>query len=366
MKRNTSLFLCLLCLISFANGSMAENQVHLTPVKIDAGNADRVHLRAEPSTDSASRGLYFTGTEAVSNGNPTGEWTHVVIGSQDGYIMTKYLRWGSDIGYVQSEQLMGVIHTNSWVNIRSAPDKQAEQVGTLRNGETVTILGETDTHWYYVVTTDYIGYVMTDYIEMGGTTGTPSNPSTSMPGNSYTPNVLDLFKPVMSNTAAFFSVSDNRSMYLGELSFNVQDTVLTFTQFTLIDIDSDGEKEVVLKLTVGGNEYGHEIFDCRNGQVYGYTLSNRALQDVRIDGSFSYSSGVADSGIGFMAFSNNGYTVRPIAYSESTGSGSINYYSHGMATTEAVFLQLLADQQSKRAASWQDYTETNVSNIFGR
>lgn len=63
MKRNASLFLCLLCLISFANGSMAENQVHLTPVKIDAGNSDRVHLRAEPSTDSASRGLYFTGTE---------------------------------------------------------------------------------------------------------------------------------------------------------------------------------------------------------------------------------------------------------------------------------------------------------------
>lgn len=54
---------------------------------------------------------------------------------------------------------MGAARTDRWVNIRSAPEKKTEQVGTLRNGDSGTIWGETNTHWYHVVTADAIGYV---------------------------------------------------------------------------------------------------------------------------------------------------------------------------------------------------------------
>ena len=90
LKRCINLCLCLaLCLW----GAVAAAAGYGTAV-IDAGNSTKVHLRAEATTKSDSLGLYFTGTPVECKTDPEKTWVKVGLGTQEGYMMSRYLRWG--------------------------------------------------------------------------------------------------------------------------------------------------------------------------------------------------------------------------------------------------------------------------------
>ena len=165
MKHMILLTLCLLCMCMPAAGSMAEPAQNL-PATIDGGDADRVHLRAKPSIQSESLGLYYTGTALSCESDPTQEWTKVVIGAQEGYVKSEYLRWGDDSKNVQSQQPQGTIKANGWVNMRSAPSKEAQIKTKLYEGDAVSILDETDSLWYLIATPQAIGYVWSNHIQL--------------------------------------------------------------------------------------------------------------------------------------------------------------------------------------------------------
>lgn len=63
--------------------------------------ADRLHLRAKPDKNSASLGKYLNGTP-VHVVDMNGTWCKVRVGSQVGYMMTKYLAFGSAAAHVKS------------------------------------------------------------------------------------------------------------------------------------------------------------------------------------------------------------------------------------------------------------------------
>lgn len=190
MKRILSFLFGFLCMLMAFSCGMAQPTQGIDAT-IDGGNADRVHLRAGPSTQSASLGLYFTGTTLLCESDPSREWTKVVIGSQSGYMKSAYLRWGDDRKSVRPEQPLGIVQTKSWVNVRSGPSMEDRIDGKLRNGDVVTLLGETATHWYYAVCDRYVGYIKADYVRLsqnnatiGG--GTTAQPVPSQPASQLT------------------------------------------------------------------------------------------------------------------------------------------------------------------------------------
>ena len=163
MKRMMLLILCLFCLCIPTSRIMAETAQHI-PAIIDGGNADRVHLRAKPIIQSESLGLYFSGTEVSCESDPEQEWTKVIIGSQEGYIKSEYLRWGDDRRNVQSRQPRGIVKASDWVNMRSAPTNEAQSKMKIYEGDTVSVLGETSEHWSYVKLDNNYGYIMSKFL----------------------------------------------------------------------------------------------------------------------------------------------------------------------------------------------------------
>ncbi len=126
--------------------------------------SDRVHLRARASANSASLGLYFTGTEVTLRSEVRNGWVPVTIGAVDGYVDARYLVFNGTVAGRQPT--MTVRNPNSsWVNLRAAPSTSAKSLGTLYNGNQVTVLGETSTHWYYVSTASGRGYVVGDFLK---------------------------------------------------------------------------------------------------------------------------------------------------------------------------------------------------------
>src|SRR5690349_10127954 len=66
--------------------------------------------------------------------------------------------------------------TNDGVNLRNGPSTTTDILTVLPKGTQVEILG-TDGDFYWVKTTDRVGYVATQYVDVPG--GVPTTPTTS-------------------------------------------------------------------------------------------------------------------------------------------------------------------------------------------
>lgn len=140
--------LCLLCPFATADTGVRY---------VDGGNADRVHLRQAPSRDEKSLGLYYSGTGVIVY-DEAGDWSHVLIGEKDGWMMTEYLT----SGYVA--QLGPWRMADTAADLHIAP--QADSLAALQipGGHAVHLLGETADGWSYVEFEGVKGYVRSEYL----------------------------------------------------------------------------------------------------------------------------------------------------------------------------------------------------------
>lgn len=122
-------------------------------------------------------------------------------------------------------------------------------------------------------------------------------------------SALEVYVPVLSGEHFFVDFdSDNQEKtiegYFGELLGAVEEhPEMTFT-FTLIDLDSDDDKEFVLYTVLGGGRY--LILSESAGTVYGFSYSVREFQNLQKDGKFMGSSGAGDAYYYTLEISENG------------------------------------------------------------
>ena len=111
------------------------------------------------------------------------------------------------------------------------------------------------------------------------------------------------------------------------------------TQFTIIDLDGNGENEIVLWIqSNGGSDYGFEILYFQDQEVYGFTLPYRGFMDLKTDGTFYLSGDMDNRGIRRLRLSERGYTIEEVSDSES--------------------------QEEKTDVEWYDLTPDNVVLAF--
>lgn len=151
------LFVLLLALMLCVPAAMAESSVYF----IDGRSADRVHLRAEPSVQAESLGLYFTGTSVIVI-ETTDDWAWVMAGDVTGYMMSDFLTTSQP---VQQGPWYIVDNPDSiWVNLRMSPSTEGMVAMCPDNGTAVRILGETADGWSYVECQGVKGYMMTSLL----------------------------------------------------------------------------------------------------------------------------------------------------------------------------------------------------------
>ena len=111
------------------------------------------------------------------------------------------------------------------------------------------------------------------------------------------------------------------------------------TKFTIIDLDGNGENEIVLWIQANErSDYGFEILYFQDQEVYGFTLPYRGFMHLKIDGTFYSSGGMDNKGIGKLQFSERGYTIEDVSDDES--------------------------QDEKADVEWYDLTSYNVELAF--
>ncbi len=183
--------------------------------------------------------------------------------------------------------------------------------------------------------------------------------------------IMETYKAVLQENTELFSVDANKTLNINQLNQSVSDdsSVTTkATKFAIVDLDNDDKPEVILWLSVNNDDYyGFEVLRYQNGVVYGYTLRYRSFMDLKANGTFSFSSGAADSGFGTVKFTENTYSIDKITYSESSydsnNNMNISYFVDHESATEDAFLSAVKRQSEVADATWYDYTDDNIETM---
>lgn len=122
-----------------------------------------------------------------------------------------------------------------------------------------------------------------------------------------------------------------------------EDLAAEVTKFAIIDLDGNGENEIVLWIQIYGDRvFGYEILFYQDQKVYGFTLPARGFMSPKTDGTFDTAGGIEDSddyyGVGRLIISEKSYKIV-----DASDSGS---------------------QLSKEDLGWYDLTPEIVETIY--
>lgn len=351
MKKHLITFCVLLTfVISIGIEALADNQSG-TAV-ITGGNADRVHLREQPSKEAESLGLYFAGTPVIYTGSLNETWVPVQIGSEQGYMMSAFLSDRLRETYPLNEKRVGTVHASSWVSLRASPSIQAQELMQLQDGDQVHILGETNTHWYHVSCNGFVGYVKVENIV---------HESQRYVHDHITPNVIE----VMTGENSFWHTGAGKGMYIYHIGDQCFDRLnVTFPRFAIADVDQDTNDEIVLAMTVGDDKYyGYLVLKSADSTVWGYEMYYRSMLSLKADGTFSFSSGASDNGFGYL--NPEGDLIYLVKLAESVSDNeSVSYFLNGQKVSERQYRDAVAMQDRKPEVIWYDLSDDNIMSVM--
>lgn len=143
-----------------------------------------------------------------------------------------------------------------------------------------------------------------------------------------------------------------------------QNMVWRADYFTLLDLDGDGVRELILSTTNGSVDM-YEVFSCWNGQLFDNGVGGvRSFEDLRTDGTFTGSGGAGSQYLcragfreGVMEEEFSHYEADP--WPDADG-GTLD----GKHISEAEWNAIWAAQAGKPAAAWYAFTEENLNIVF--
>ncbi len=138
-------------------------------------------------------------------------------------------------------------------------------------------------------------------------------------------------------------------------------------EFAVIDLDSDGDAEILLHiLDAAGDLGGFMILKRQDGEVHGYSAHYKAISSLKTDGTFVFVSlARPDDGIGTIRFHETGYTVIPLVCSETEEDiRTTVYLKGGKQISEEEFLAEKEQNDAKPDAVWHRFTNENVLSVL--
>ncbi len=115
------------------------------------------------------------------------------------------------------------------------------------------------------------------------------------------------------NNKISFTDESGKSVYLKNYrSEKYPDLQIAPEKYAIIDLDNDGTNELVL---YASPDFGlYLVFHEYNGVIYSFEFAERAMIDLKQDGSFIQSSGAGINSYAVLKFDKNTYKIIEEAY----------------------------------------------------
>lgn len=204
-----------------------------------------------------------------------------------------------------------------------------------------------------------------------GASGQQSSDGESGTGIEDSP-VIQKFKAILQDEATFYSTGAGKDIKISQINQAVSSddsVVAEVSRFTVLDLDGDGTMEMVLQLTVNGNEYyGFEALHEHDDIIYGYTLWYRGFRDLKTDGAFYFSSSAANHGWGVLRF--DGKELVEIRKAEQASvydeddTQAMEYFVDGEKATKDDYSKAMSPFYGKSLASWYEFNNDNFEKLL--
>ena len=183
-----------------ANGACASLQVTVNAVQQEVQgqqatvNADYLNIRSGKGTDTSIIGGLTQGSVVTILDNSDANWVKIrTTGGIEGYVAREYLTGAETPSEpttpeTPSETTTATVNADV-LNVRSGKGTDTSIIGTLLNGETVTILDNSDAGWVRIRTASGLeGYVAREYLTGAETPSEPTTPETPSETTTATVN----------------------------------------------------------------------------------------------------------------------------------------------------------------------------------
>ena len=183
-----------------ANGACASLQVTVdaaqqeTQGKQATVNADYLNIRSGKGTDTSIIGGLTQGSVVTILDNSDANWVKIrTAGGIEGYVAREYLTGAETPSEpttpeTPSETTTATVNADE-LNVRSGKGTDTSIVGTLQNGEIVTVLDNSDVGWVKIKTASGLeGYVAREYLTGTETPSEPTTPETPSETTTATVN----------------------------------------------------------------------------------------------------------------------------------------------------------------------------------
>ena len=159
-------------------------------------------------------------------------------------------------------------------------------------------------------------------------------------------------RSVLQEQAVFYDTFAKQETTLADW---LEKTEFAVSKYSVIDLDGDGDSETVLWLTRAANEYvGFLILHSAGEKIYAHLLYYRQFYELKEDGTFSFSAGASDHGIGRIDFDGETYAITEIAYCASDTDQSVTYFIEDRSVPKDDFTAYESAQEQKPNAVWYE------------
>ena len=169
--------------------------------------------------------------------------------------------------------------------------------------------------------------------------------------------------PVLTGEAAFMTQDGAYTMDALADCFDIEAPIEP-TALAVLDMDGDGTVEAVIRASIGEEELGFLVLDAQADGVYGYAFTLRAMHALKQDGTFSFSSGAMDNGVGVASFAGTETEVTELARCEAGADGTPVYALCDVMVAEDAYDTFLSAQDEKPDADWCPFTQAQLEVWF--
>lgn len=135
-----------------------------------------------------------------------------------------------------------------------------------------------------------------------------------------------------------------------------------YDSFAVLDVDGDGKLDVVLNVTVNGEALGYLVLTSADEVICAYGCYYRAMIGLKEDGSFSFSSSAAESGVAtFYKDENRDAQYNELAESKLDENENVVYFVNGEAADEDAFTAVINAQNEKADVTFVPATAENLA-----
>ena len=157
------------------------------------------------------------------------------------------------------------------------------------------------------------------------------------------------------------------SMDLADIDFlfGAADPSRRVHSFAVVDLDQDGEEEIILFVISAGNE-GRVILRRWGNMVYAYIVNSRSMWELKTDGTYEYHTGNVNDGFARIT----GFTVTNFMedrYTYETGpfDGADTFVVEHASVSENEYKKATMSEHGKKKAVWHEFNEENVLAVAG-